>query len=190
MATPPEITELIDLCRRGDPGALAELVRRYKPVVRRAVRSRLPSVMRGRFDSIDFTQDVWASFFRVNLDRAELADETALVAYLAQMARMKVVEEFRYQTTLKVGLGRNQRLRTSEELPDDAPSPSAEVIARERWDDLTRGLDEREKRMVAMVQEGHTQAAIATEFGLTVRTVRRLVARVVNWRTDADGGVS
>lgn len=190
MTTPLEITDLIARCRRGDPGALAELVRRYKPVVRRAVRSRLPSVLRGRFDSIDFTQDVWASFFRVNLDRAELADEPALVAYLAQMARNKVTEEFRRQTTLKIGRERDEPLPPKLALLDDAPTPSAEVIARDRWDHLTRGLDEREKRMLAMVRDGHTQAAIAAEFGLTVRTVRRLVARVVNWRAESDGGGS
>jgi RNA polymerase sigma factor (sigma-70 family) len=190
VATSPEIVELIDLCRRGDPVALAELVRRYKPVVRRAVRSRLPSAMRGRFDSIDFAQDVWASFFRVNLDRADLDDETALVAYLAQMARIKVTEEFRYQTTLKVGLRREHPLRGAEDLVDDGPSPSAEVIARDRWEWLTAGLNEQEKRMLVMVYEGHTQAAIAAEFGLTVRTVRRLVERVHNGRMDTSGGGS
>lgn len=190
MATSPEITDLIDRCRRGDPEALAELVRRYKPVVRRAVRSRLPTALRGRFDSIDFAQDVWASFFRVDFDQAKLADEPTLIAYLAQIARLKVTEEFRHQTTLKAGLRREKPILGLEKLADGGPSPSAEVIARDRWEQLTVGLDEREKRMLVMVQEGHTQAAIAAEFGLTVRTVRRLVARVTNWQTEPDGGVS
>lgn len=188
MATSPEVVQLIARCRRGDEAALAELVERYKPVVLRAVRTRLPPAMRGRFDSIDFTQDVWASFFRVSLGRAELADEPSLVAYLAQMARLKVAEEYRHQTTLKVGLGRERPLRASEELQDHAPSPSAEVIARDRWERLTAGLGEREKRMVAMVWEGHTHAAVADEFGLSVKTVQRLVARLTGRRRPGGGG--
>jgi RNA polymerase sigma factor (sigma-70 family) len=184
-----EVVELIARCRRGDPEALAELVRRYKPVVRRAVRTRLSPALRRRFDSIDFTQDVWASFFRVNLDRADLADEPALIAYLAQMARLKVAEEFRHQTTLKVGLGREHPAWVLAEAADDGPTPSAEVIARDRWERLTRGLDEREKRMLGMVREGHTHASIADEFGLSVKTVQRLVARL-SWQAGTGGGAS
>jgi RNA polymerase sigma factor (sigma-70 family) len=166
---------------------LAELVRRYKPVIRRAVRSRLSAAMRGRFDTIDFTQDVWASFFRVNLERVDLTDEPALVAYLAQMARIKVTEEFRHQTTLKVGLGREKPAGVLTEAVDDGPTPSAEVIARDRWERLTDGLDEKEKRMLVMVREGHTHAAIADEFGLSVKTVQRLVARL-GGRLNVGGG--
>jgi RNA polymerase sigma factor (sigma-70 family) len=177
----PESTEFTDLlaaCRNGVPGAFDELVRRYKHHVRIAVRNRLSGALRKRFDSHDFTQDVWASFFRVTLDRLHLPDETALIAYLSQMARWKVGKEFRHQNTKMVAIGRDMPLDDAGEQLARVATPSAEVIARDRWEALTACLSEREKRLLEMVRDGHTHADIAREFGLSERTVQRMMARL------------
>ena len=177
----PESTEFADLivaCRNGDPLALAEMVRRYKHHIQVAVRSRLSGPLRARFDSHDFTQEVWASFFRITLDRLDLPDESSLIAYLAQMARWKVGEEYRHQNTKKVGIGRDMPLDDAGEQRADVATPSAEVIARDRWEALTADLSEREKKLLEMVRDGHSHADIAREYGLSVRTVRRFVSRI------------
>jgi RNA polymerase sigma factor (sigma-70 family) len=174
-----DLSLLLDACRRGDPDAAAELVRRYRPHIRAAVRRRLAAGMRMRFDSQDFTQDVWLSFFRAAIDRADLRDEQSLVAYLSQMARLKVAEEYRHQTTLKVGLDRAVPFSGTDPT-GRGPTPSAAALADDEWERLTAGLSDRERRMLQMLREGHTHAATAAAFQLSEKTVQRLVQRILS----------
>jgi RNA polymerase sigma factor (sigma-70 family) len=175
-----ELSLLLEACRRGDSTAAAELVRRYRAHVRAAVRRRLATGMRMRFDSQDFTQDVWLSFFRAALDRADLRDEKSLIAYLAQMARIKVAEEYRHQTTQKVGLDRAVPFSRTGDPTGRGPTPSADALADDEWERLTAGLPERERQMLQMLREGHTHADTAAAFQLSEKTVQRLVRRVLS----------
>ena len=174
-----ELSLLLDACRRGDSDAATELVRRYRPHVRAAVRRRLAADLRVRFDSQDFTQEVWLSFFRAALDRADLRDERSLVAYLSQMARIKVAEEDRHQTTQKVGLDRNIPFGSTGGPADRGPTPSAAAIADDEWERLAAGLPDRERRMLQMLRDGYTHADTAAAFQLSEKTVQRLVRRIL-----------
>lgn len=175
-----ELLLLLDACRRKDPAATAELVRRYLPHVRTAVRRRLAADMRIRFDSQDFAQDVWLSFFRVAIDREDLRDEAVLVAYLSQMARFKVAEEYRHQTTQKVGLTRDAPLAQAGDQAGREPTPSAAAVAGDEWDRLTAGLSDREREMLRMLRDGHNHADTAAAFRLSEKTVQRLVRRILD----------
>jgi RNA polymerase sigma factor (sigma-70 family) len=160
--------------------ATAELVRRYLPHVRAAVRRRLATSMRIRFDSQDFAQDVWLSFFRAALDREDLRDEGGLVAYLSEMARLKVAEEYRHQTTQKVGLTRAVSFSETNDPTGREPTPSETVLADDEWERLTAGLPDRERRMLQMLRDGHTHADTAATFQLSEKTVQRLVRRLLS----------
>lgn len=176
MPGPDDFRLLLDACRRREPGAVAELVHRYLPHVRAAVRRRLGTGMRSRFDSVDFAQEVWLSFFRNAIDRAELRDEHSLIAYLSQMAQLKVVEEHRHQATQKVGLGRESLLVEAAAAPTARePTPSAAALADDEWERLTAGLPDRERRMLRMLRDGHSHADTAAAFGLSEKTVQRLL---------------
>jgi RNA polymerase sigma factor (sigma-70 family) len=174
-----ELLLLLDACRRRDPAATAELVRRYLPHVRAAVRRRLAAGMRIRFDSQDFAQDVWLSFFRAAIDREDLRDEAVLVAYLSRMAQLKVAEEYRHQTTQKVGLTRDTPLAQTSDPAGREPTPSAAAIADDEWERLTAGLSAYEREMLRMLRDGHTHADTAAAFRLSEKTVQRLVRRVL-----------
>lgn len=173
-----EFAELLAGCRRGDAAAFAAVVERYLPHVQEAVRRRLSATLRARFDSTDFTQNVWVSFIRVTIDRLDLPDERALVAYLSQMAENKVLEECCRHATLKRNIRREVSLTELDEPADASATPSAEVMADDRWAELTAGLSPRERVMVRMLSAGHTHEAVAEQFGLTARTVGRLVRRL------------
>ena len=173
-----DLEELLAACRRRDPAATAELVRRYLPYVRAAIRRRLAASMRIRFDSHDFAQDVWMSFFRAAVDRAELQDEGQLVAYLSEMARLKVAEEYRHQTTQKIGLSRDVPFSPTVDPTGRDPSPSQAAVADDEWERLTAGLPERERRMLQMLREGHTHADTAATFQISEKTIQRLVRRL------------
>jgi RNA polymerase sigma factor (sigma-70 family) len=171
---------LLDACRRREPGAAAELVHRYLPHVQAAVRRWLGVGMRARFDSVDFAQDVWLSFFRAAIDRTDLGDEAALIGYLAQMAKLKVAAEHRHQATQKAGLGRESSLVEVAAAPTGRePTPSAAAQAGDEWERLTAGLPEREREMLRMLRDGHSHADAAAAYGLSEKTVQRLLRRVL-----------
>jgi RNA polymerase sigma factor (sigma-70 family) len=175
MTERDEFRTLLHACRRRDSAAAAELVRRYLPHVRAAVRRRLAVGLRPRFDSHDFAQDVWLSFFRAAIDRLELDDETALIAYLSQMARLKVLEEHRHQSSQKIGFARDTRLDEAAPPAGREPTPSAVAVAADEWERMTGKLGEREIQMIRMIRDGHTHAATAAAFGVAEKTVQRLV---------------
>ncbi|VTS00945.1 sigma-70 family rna polymerase sigma factor : RNA polymerase, sigma-24 subunit, ECF subfamily OS=Isosphaera pallida (strain ATCC 43644 / DSM 9630 / IS1B) GN=Isop_2781 PE=4 SV=1: Sigma70_ECF [Gemmata massiliana] len=180
MSGNDDLLSLLEACRRRDPAATAELVRRYLPHVRAAVRRRLATGMRMRFDSQDFAQDVWLSFFRAAIDREDLRDEGGLVAYLSQMARLKVAEEYRHQTTQKVGLNRDVPVSQVSDPTGRDPTPSQMVVADDEWERLTAGLSDRERQMLQMLRDGHTHADTAAMFQLSEKTVQRLVRRLLS----------
>src|SRR5438270_6266312 len=94
----PEADDFQDLIRRvraGDEAAAAELVRRYEPAIRRAVRIRLADTRLARaFDSMDVCQSVLASFFvRAALGQYELDTPDQLLRLLATMVRHKLADQ-------------------------------------------------------------------------------------------------
>lgn len=173
-----EFEHLLAGCRRREPGAFASLVERYLPHVRAAVRRRLNRRLRARFDSADFTQNVWASFFQMTLDRLDVTTEAALLAYLSRMAEVKVFEEVRHQHAQKADVRRDVPLGEVPEPSGRVPTPSGELAAADRWEALTAGLSARDQDMLGMLREGHTYQAIAARFGLTPKTVQRLMDRL------------
>jgi RNA polymerase sigma factor (sigma-70 family) len=172
-----EFDQLLAGCRRREAGAFAALVARYLPLVKAVVRRQLSARLRSRFDSHDFAQDVWASFFQITLDRLDVPTEQALIAYLAKMAEVKVAEEGRHQYTRKGDIRRDLSLADVPE-PAVAATPSQEVTAGDRWRQLTAALTPREREMLDMIRDGHTQEAVAARFQLTVKTVQRLLQKV------------
>jgi RNA polymerase sigma factor (sigma-70 family) len=183
MTGKDDFRQLMEACRQRDPIATAELVRRYLPHIRAAVRRKLAVELRGRFDSLDFAQDVWYSFFRLAMDRNNILSEKALIAYLSEMARLKVFEEYRHQTTKKIGLRReiaNMPLGKLDNFEGHEPTPSTNAIADDEWEKLVAGLPERESNMLRMLREGHTHAATAAAFGMSEKTVQRLVQRLLD----------
>src|SRR6202022_1858906 len=68
---------------------------RYGHHILHVVRRKLHSKLRPKFDSLDFGQDVWASFFAAEPHDQRFESPSALAAFLAQVARNKVAEAFR-----------------------------------------------------------------------------------------------
>jgi DNA-directed RNA polymerase specialized sigma24 family protein len=71
----------------GNPEAAERLCRDYQKSILRMVRHRLPDRLRTRFDSLDFVNDVWASFFADLPRHTRLDDPDSFAAYLIAMAR-------------------------------------------------------------------------------------------------------
>jgi RNA polymerase sigma factor (sigma-70 family) len=171
---------LLAACRKNDAAAQAELVRRYLPSVLLAVRRRLERawIIRGRFDSMDFTQEVWYSFFRIAIDRHNFACENALIAYLCEMARLKILEQCRRETAEKRDIFRTDNEWDIEGAVSNEPSPSTAVKARDEWEQLMKGLPEQSRAILEMLRDGHSRAETAAAFGLSEKTLQRMLQRL------------
>jgi RNA polymerase sigma-70 factor (ECF subfamily) len=174
--------ELVGRLRRGDPDAAAELVRRYEPAIRAAVRGRMADTrLRRLFDSMDVCQTVLASFFaRVALGQYELNSADDLVKLLVAMARNKLAKQVTrhrragrdYRRTAPAADGRAQAVSA-------APDPARQAAAAELVAEVYRLLSPDERRLVELRQQGHDWPAIAASLGGSAEALRKQHARAV-----------
>jgi RNA polymerase sigma factor (sigma-70 family) len=171
--------------RQGSPEAVRELVDRCGPHILRIVRRQMHERIRSRFDSTDFVQSVWASFFAQTSGGVQFNDLDSLVRYLARMARNKVVEEVRDRmVSQKRNVNREHSLDGSAEFAagqvmSRLPSPSQLAMAQETYDRLQDGLDPIEREIVCRLRQGHTHNEIAAELGVTTKKVQRLLHKML-----------
>jgi RNA polymerase sigma factor (sigma-70 family) len=167
----------------GSEDAAWELVNRYGEEIRRAVRRVLNVKLRPKFDSLDFVQLVWKSFFRVRgkFDRFHRPEE--LAAYLVAMARNKVGMEIRRRLmTKKYNVRREQsfdRLRVAD-MAGRQPAPIDVAMARERWDQMLKGQPTHYQRIIQLRLQGHTCKDIGKVAHLDERTVRRCLKKLLH----------
>ena len=96
MRLETEIPDLIARAREGDEEAIRHLLSAFEEELRIMVRGRLPKKLRTHFDSMDFVQSVWQSFFSDLRSRPlEFANVHHLRAFLAGVVRNKVYEQHR-----------------------------------------------------------------------------------------------
>lgn len=181
--------------QQGSQDAAWELIGVYGPHVQRFVRRTLTQDLRSKFDSIDFAQIVWASFFRAPDRIRQMETPQQLMAYLAAMARNKVIDESRRRLDSQK---HNVRLEVSVERMDAAaaqglrshdPSPSSVAVARERWDRLVVNQPADVRQILELRFQGGTYDEIARQMQLNERTVRRVIAKLIKDDTLADAGL-
>lgn len=186
MASTPEPRDADDLrcflarIRAGDEEAARELLSRYERQVRLVVRRQLPRLLRSRFDSIDFLQSVWGSFFRrMKAGPEEFDDPQYLVAFLASAARNKVIDEYRRALSQKQDMRLEQPIHGRgegwQDLEGRLDSPSELAEASEALDRLRDLLPASRQKIVELKAEGLTCREIGERLGLSERTVRRVV---------------
>jgi RNA polymerase sigma factor (sigma-70 family) len=164
----------------GDEEAARELLSRYEAEVRLVVRRQLPRLLRSRFDSLDFLQSVWGSFFqRVRTGPNEFEDSRHLVAFLARAAKNKVIDEYRRAASKKHDMHREEPLwsegHSPRELPADLDTPSELVQAREVFSQLYDLLPEDRRDILELKAQGLSSREIGVRLGVSERTVQRVL---------------
>ncbi len=170
--------------RAGDAAAMHELVADYGPYLLRAVRMRLHRQMRPKFDSTDFVQDVWASFFAdLPRDRPfNLPEE--LIAFLTRVAQNKVADAARQRLLgQKYNVNRERSLDDSRvgpppELAARQPTPSTVAMNREEWDRLLQRQPAVYRRILILLSEGKSQSQVAQELNISEKMVSRLIRQL------------
>lgn len=173
---------LIAQVRAGSEDAVRALLDQYGPHVVRVVRRRMNPRLRGRFDSQDFTQAVWASFFGHLPEITQLNHPQELVRFLSRVASNKVIDagrraQVRHETSTdsasaEMQSARDLRLNVSE------PTPSQHAMARESWDQLLQDESDDDRAVVELRRTGLTQQDIASRLGISERQVRRILTRL------------
>lgn len=175
-----DIPAFLARIQSGDEEAARELLRRYEAEVRLVVRRQLPRLLRSRFDSLDFLQSVWGSFFRrVRSGPAEFEDSRHLVAFLARAAKNKVIDEYRRAASRKQDVHREEPLWVDggrpRDLPDGTDSPSDVAQAHEVFSRLRELLPEDRRTLLEMKAEGLSSRDIGERLGISERTVQRVL---------------
>src|SRR4051812_927809 len=183
-ADPPRdeenIAGFLTRIQAGDEGAARELLARYEAEVRLVVRRQLPRLLRSRFDSLDFLQSVWGSFFRrVRSGPAEVEDSRHLVAFLARAAKNKVIDQDRRAASQKQDVHREEPLWVDGGRPRDvadvADSPSDLAQAREVFVRLRDSLPEDRRTILELKADGLSSRDIGEQLGISERTVQRVL---------------
>lgn len=177
---PDETHELFARARAGDQAAWNELFEKCYPKLRRAVRRRLDSSLRSVFDSTDFASDVMKSL-AANADRLDFPSFEALAAFLENVARKKLTDEYRKAHAKKRDVSRQCALTFGDgedgrgvvvASPD--PTASQVALATEAEERLVSGQREPDNRVaIELKKEGHTHRDISERLGWDLRKVQR-----------------
>ncbi|MCS6977290.1 MAG: sigma-70 family RNA polymerase sigma factor [Gemmatales bacterium] len=181
-----EFQVLMDQVLAGSEDAARQLVRTYGPAVLRAVRRKLNGRLRSKFDSDDFVQDVWASFFASPPRNHDFASPQDLAAYLIRVARNKVIDVVRQRLhRQRYDVKREQSLQARDgalehRLVSPHASPSTIAMTAEEWEALLRRQPPVYRAILLRYREGQTPTQIAASQGISERTVRRVLARTLS----------
>jgi len=179
-----EFADLMRRVREGSPEAARELAEVYGPHIFRVVRRRLTKRLRTKFDSSDFVQSVWASFFAVQPATVSFDTPENLIAYLVTIARNKIVDEIRQRhVSIKRNINRERSLDGSaafqaEALEARQPTPSQLAVAKEQWEAWLRKVPSHHEHVLHLLRQGNTQREIAQKLGVDVKTVRRVIHKL------------
>jgi RNA polymerase sigma factor (sigma-70 family) len=183
MVTPdPVFARLMEQVRAGCPGAAQQVFDRYGKKIAMVVRRRLPRQMRNLYDTQDFTQDVWASFFDTPVHHYTFASPEELVAFLSRLAGNKVVESLRQRlrtARYACPLPLRETAATTETEPQArVDTPSQRAMAQECWQRLVQNLHSRQKEILERLKLGHTHQEIADQLHIPTKEIQRLLRRL------------
>jgi RNA polymerase sigma factor (sigma-70 family) len=166
----------------GDSSAAAELVRRFGPMVRVVIRTRLrdPRLQR-HFDASDVLQSVFGSFFRRTADgEFVFDDESQLAALLASIAERKVAGKvrnlYRQRRDIRrdVDAGDSQVRRAATAVTPDRIAESQEIL-----DLVSRRMDDETRAVLEARQDGLTWAEIGAAFEQSPHALRKRFERAI-----------
>jgi RNA polymerase sigma factor (sigma-70 family) len=171
--------DFIRRIRAGDEHAAHELVERYGPAMRRAVRVRLRDPrLRRLVESVDICQSVFGSFFpRAALGQYDIESPDQLLRLLFTMARNKLANQARRGRADCRDEGRLNRAAMVEECEATGAGPGRQVEARDLLEEARSRLSVDERRLFERRAQGASWAEIAAELGGNPDALRIRLAR-------------
>ncbi len=187
-----DLAAILVAAHRGDQTAWEALFRACYPKVRRVVRRKLNRSMRSLYDSTDFASDVMKSL-AANFEHLDFPSIDSLMAFLAQVAEQKVIDEYRRRHTLKRDVTRERPLLAGGEdapqvqVPSDDPTASQLAQANEVHERLLSRVDATERTIIELKQLGYSNADISERTGWNIRKVQRFLKELLDSMDDSGG---
>jgi RNA polymerase sigma-70 factor (ECF subfamily) len=188
--TEKTVAELVELVAAGDEEAYAEIVRRFEPELRRAVRIyRLRPHLQGVMDSEDIRQSVFRRLY-LRLRRGGI-EASNLAALIATIARNRLKSAHRSQhaecrdvgRTVATGADRFPEVASRGLLPDD------EVELRDLLESMLRRLSPEELRLLELrEQEQLSWKEICEMLGVSAEALRKQLSRALQRIREELGG--
>src|SRR5262245_45513855 len=178
--------DLLDRLRRRDDDAATHVFQRYAGRLLAVARGRLNPVLRQKTDPEDVLQSAFRTFFHHVADGDyELIDWESLWGLLVVITLRKCHRQGRHY----LGAGRDVRKEQTTPLPAESSGADLSVIARdpgpeeaailtETLEELLRGLDERDCRILQLRLQGHTAAEVGDLLGYTQFTVEAVLKKI------------
>jgi len=176
------LIELLEGAASGDRGAQEDLLRRYWPVIRQAVRgrkSRLGQKMAAREETQDLEQ---AAAIKVlgELPKHEWRGRSAFANWIRKLADFEVVDAFRHHSAQKRDAGVEDHADAEHAGPPPLRSIESKFDDRHRLAGLLQQISKLQGDYGAallMHHMGFTHAEIGEALGCTAEAARKLVSR-------------
>jgi RNA polymerase sigma-70 factor (ECF subfamily) len=169
----PHLESLVQQLEQGDFAAAERVFVAYEPYLRKVVRRLLPAHLRGRFDSLDIVQSVWADL----LDRLRGAgwrfeDAGHLRAFLVTVTRNRFLDRLRQHNASQA----REEWAARRDAAALAPAPGEVAEAAELWQRMLALCPPAHREILYMKREGYPTGEIAEQTGLHVNSVRRILS--------------
>jgi RNA polymerase sigma-70 factor (ECF subfamily) len=184
VAEQPPDQVFLEQWRAGDENAARQLFDRYVGRLVALARRHISERLAGRVDAEDIVQSVFRTFFvrvRDGQFRVEGPDDLCKL-----LARITV-----HKTLRQVAFHRRARRDKGMEVPQGdggeamllavcSGEPTAEEVVAfvDTLEHFVTRLGEEDRKILALRLEGHSNAEIAEQLGISDRTVRRFVKRI------------
>ncbi len=183
MSEPTSFEDLIRRVRAGDQDAATDLVKRYEPAIRRAVRFRLSDTRLVRLlDSMDICQSVFASFFvRTAAGQFDIENPEQLMKLLVAMARNKLSKQVHGQQAQRRDYRRVQTGEIDEgQFAAADATPSQYAAGNELLREAEKLMTPEELQLRELRKEGLDWSAIAQQLGSTPEALRKKLTRALD----------
>jgi RNA polymerase sigma-70 factor (ECF subfamily) len=185
MAEP--LDDLLARMCGGDQTAAEEVFRAYEPYLRKAVRRRLPPLLRAKFDSADILQSVWADVFRGFREAGRrFRDADHLRAFLFVATRNRLIDRVRQH---EKAARREEPLGGDQSgLPSPRPRPSEVVQAGDLWERILACCPDEHRPILTLRRQGFSLDEIAARTALHPDSVRRILRTLARQMAFAEEG--
>lgn len=180
MDSQEQFLELIDQVKQGCPDAQEQLFREYEKYVRYVIRPQLSQPLRQVYDSADFAQAVWASFFSDDLGQRVFASPNALLQFLKRMAKNKVADCYRERRRQRTGSCADDKpgATTISHIPGSDETPSQICMAKEQFHSVFQNQPPHHQRILHLLRIGYSIKEIAAQENICERQLERIVRAI------------
>ena len=175
-----DFPELVARVRRGDETAVAELVRRYEPEVRRVAHARIGPMLRPLLDSMDLVQSIHRSLLLgLRQGRFDVNSPENLIALAVTLVQRKVARHWRrLQSQPGIANGSAGSESILSRLPGKDEDPARIAEQDEQVRRILDSLPELDRRLIELRLQGCTTAEAARALDISPDVLRVRLQRL------------